>query len=68
MILSVVKYIYLLEQYENNKFKQQAPTRTYIPSPEPAKITGPDMTAANQALAEADMTEKFINETLASMR
>ncbi len=53
---------------ENNKFKKQAPTRTYIPSPEAAKITGPDMTAANQALAEADMTEKFINETMASLR
>ena len=51
----------------NNKFKKPAPERHYIPSPEPAKITGPDLTPANQALAEADMTEKYINETLASL-
>lgn len=48
--------------------KELAPARSYVPSPEPAAITGPDMTAANAALAEADMTEKYINQTMASMK
>jgi len=48
--------------------KQLAPARTYVPSPEPAAITGPDMSTANAALAEADMTEKYINQTMASMK
>ena len=51
-----------------NNGQSYAPKRSYIPSPEAAQITGPDLTTANQAIAEADMTEKFINETLASMR
>jgi len=52
----------------NNTFKKMAPERNYIPSPQAANITGPDLTPANQALAEAEMTEKFINETMASLR
>lgn len=48
--------------------KQTAPERSYIPSPSAAVINDPDMTAANAALADADMTEKYINETMASMK
>ena len=41
------------------------PVRTYIPSPEPAIFKGEDMTAANQALARADLAEKQAMEVLA---
>lgn len=51
----------------NRNGKQMAPERSYIPSPEGIVEQGPDMTAANNALAEADMTEKYINETLAAL-
>lgn len=47
--------------------KQVAPTRSYIPNPQGVVLQGPDMTAANQALAEASLAEKQIHETLASI-
>lgn len=58
----------MVQPDNNNKVKKMAPERTYVPSPNAANITGPDLNPANQALAEADMTEKFINETMASLR
>ena len=51
---------------EKNK-KQMAPARSYIPNPQGVVLQGPDMTAANQALAEAALAEKQIHETLASL-
>lgn len=48
--------------------KQQEPVRTYIPSPEGMVQKGPDTTAADKAMAEADAAEKFINETLATLK
>ncbi len=43
----------------------EEPYRTYIPSPEAAVLQGEDMTAANQALARADLAEKQAMEVLA---
>ena len=51
---------------EKNK-KQVAPARSYIPNPQGVVVQGPDMTAANQALADAALAEKQIHETLASL-
>ncbi|MBQ8458896.1 hypothetical protein IJ541_02200 [bacterium] len=47
---------------------EQEPLRTYIPSPEGVVQQGPDLSPAEKALADADTAEKFINETLASMK
>ena len=44
-----------------------APTRTYIPSPQGMVQQNPDLTAAERAMAQADMAEQFINETLATL-
>ncbi|MDE6138367.1 MAG: hypothetical protein K2F57_02725, partial [Candidatus Gastranaerophilales bacterium] len=44
-----------------------APARTYIPNPAGMIQKDPDTTAAEKALAEADMAEKFVNETIASL-
>ncbi len=44
-----------------------APARTYIPNPSGMVQKDPDLTAAEQALAKADMAEKYVNETLASL-
>jgi len=41
------------------------PYRTYVPSPEAAKFQGEDMTAANEALARAELAEKQAMEVLA---
>ena len=41
------------------------PYRTYIPSPEAAQVPGEDMTAANAALARADIAEKQAMDVLA---
>lgn len=51
---------------EKNK-KQVAPARSYIPNPQGVVVQGPDMSAANQALADAALAEKQIHETLASL-
>ena len=45
-----------------------APARTYIPNPAGVVQKDPDTTAAERALADADMAEKFVNETLASLK
>lgn len=45
-----------------------APARTYIPNPVGVVQKDPDTTAAERALADADMAEKFVNETLASLK
>ena len=45
-----------------------APARTYIPNPAGVVKKDPDTTAAERALADADMAEKFVNETLASLK
>ena len=45
-----------------------APARTYIPNPAGVVQKDPDTTAAERALADADMAEKFVNETLASVK
>lgn len=44
-----------------------APARSYIPNPAGMVQKDPDTTAAERALADADMAEKFVNETLASL-
>ena len=41
------------------------PVRTYIPSPVGVQVKGEDPTAANAALARADIAEKMAMETLA---
>jgi hypothetical protein len=51
----------------NDAKKELEPTRTYIPSPQGMVQKDPDMTAAEKALAQADMAEKYVNETLASI-
>lgn len=43
------------------------PHRTYIPSPESMVQNNVDMSAYDKAMAKADMAEKYINDTLASM-
>lgn len=45
-----------------------APARSYIPNPSGMVQKDPDTTAAEKALADADMAEKFVNETLASLK
>lgn len=45
-----------------------APARTYIPNPAGVVQKDPDTTTAERALADADMAEKFVNETLASLK
>ena len=45
-----------------------APARTDIPNPAGVVQKDPDTTAAERALADADMAEKFVNETLASLK
>jgi hypothetical protein len=47
--------------------KEMEPTRTYIPSPQGIVQKDPDLTEAEKALAQADVAEKFVNETLASI-
>lgn len=49
------------------QIKGMEPTRTYIPSPQGMVQENPDLTAAERAMAQADMAEKYINETLASL-
>ena len=49
------------------QIKGMAPTRNYIPSPQGMVQENPDLTAAERAMAQADMAEKYINETLASL-
>jgi hypothetical protein len=49
------------------QIKGMAPTRNYIPSPQGMVQENPDLTAAERAMAQADMAEKHINETLASL-
>lgn len=49
------------------QIQNMAPARSYIPSPQGVIQQNPDMTAADQALAQADMAEKHIHETLASL-
>ena len=49
----------------DNKVKE--PLRTYIPSPEGMVQNSIDMSAYDKAMSRADMAEKFINDTLASM-
>lgn len=56
-----------LEPKISSSDKNLAPERNYIPNPEGVKVSGPDMTAANQALAQADLAEKYINETMKSI-
>lgn len=52
----------------DNTQKEMEPVRTYIPSPQGMVPQGPDMTAADKAMADADNAEKFINETLSQMK
>ena len=52
----------------DNSQKETEPVRTYIPSPQGMVPQGPDMTAADKAMADADNAEKLINETLAQMK
>lgn len=49
------------------QIKGMEPKRTYIPNPAGMVQQGPDLTAADNAMARADMAEKMINETLASL-
>ena len=49
------------------QIKGMAPTRTYVPSSQGMVQENPDLTAAERAMAQADMAEKYINETLASL-
>ena len=49
------------------QIRNMAPTRTYIPSSQGMVQQSPDLTAAERAMAQADMAEKHINETLASL-
>jgi hypothetical protein len=51
----------------NEVKKEMAPARTYIPSPQGMVAKDPDTTAADKAFAQADMAEKYVNETLASI-
>jgi hypothetical protein len=51
----------------NDVKKEIEPTRTYIPSPQGMVPKDPDTTAADKAFAQADMAEKYVNETLASI-
>ncbi len=53
---------------EKDSGKEQEPVRTYIPSPVGMVPKSPDLTAADQALANADAAELFVNETLKSMQ
>ena len=48
--------------------KEKEPVRTYIPSPAGMVQQAPDMTAAEKALADADAAERYVNETLASLK
>ena len=45
---------------------QKEPVRRYIPSPQGMVPQGTDTSAYDKAMAEADMAEKFINETMAT--
>ncbi len=44
-----------------------APKRTYIPSPEGMVQQAPDLTPAERAMAQADLAEQQIHETLATL-
>lgn len=65
---SVVNNTTTIINSEDGTKKEYEPVRTYIPSPVGMVPQGPDMTAADKALADADNAEKFINETLAQLK
>jgi len=53
------------EKTENDPNKEMEPVRTYIPSPIGIIQQGPDTSAADSAMAEADLAEKRVQEILA---
>ncbi len=56
-------------QTAKDQNKEQEPVRTYIPSPiGMVPPSSANLTAADQALAHADMAEQSINETLKSIK
>ena len=65
---SVVNNSTTIINSSDNAKKEYEPVRTYIPSPVGMVPQGPDMTAADKAMADADNAEKFINETLAQLK
>lgn len=48
--------------------KEMEPLRKYIPSPQGVILKNPDLSGVEAAIAEADMAEKSINETLKSLK